>query len=259
MIEKSKIRILQHNVAKSTNIMISCLKYAFDQKIDIIFMQKSWIEKNEIIIFHFAYDRIMSSTSAEMIDQNKKFKIIIFVLKKSTLKITFKSDISNDSDVQILHITNIDIDDCMIINIYNEKNQLSTSNEYTIERSLTKIELSANSIICDNFNAHHAWWNFRIFSSIRTNSLIDWLTKFQCELMNISNEIIFSRQCIMKNDQNRTWILIIDLTFATPHMINKIMNWSINKNVFTESDHEIIKFSIICKNIETIDNFMNDA
>ena len=41
MIEKSKIRILQHNVAKSTNIMISCLKYAFDQKIDIIFMQKS--------------------------------------------------------------------------------------------------------------------------------------------------------------------------------------------------------------------------
>ena len=41
MIEKSKIQILQHNVAKSTNTMISCLKYAFDQKIDIIFMQKS--------------------------------------------------------------------------------------------------------------------------------------------------------------------------------------------------------------------------
>ena len=98
----------------------------------------------------------MSDISTEMIDQNKKFKIIIFVLKKSTLKITFKSDISNDSDVQILHITNIDIDDCMIINIYNEKNQLSTSNEYIIERVLTKIELSANSIICDDFNAHHA-------------------------------------------------------------------------------------------------------
>ena len=99
MIEKSKIWILQHNVAKSTNTMISCLKYAFDQKTDIILMQKSWIENNEIIIFHFAYDRIMFSISAEMIDQNKKFKIIIFVLKKSTLKITFKSDISNDSDV----------------------------------------------------------------------------------------------------------------------------------------------------------------
>ena len=121
MIEKSKIWILQYNIAKSTNIMISCLKYAFDKKIDIIFMQKSWIEKNNVIIFHFAYDRIMSSTSAEMIDQNKKFKIMIFVLKKSTLKITFKFDISNDSNIQILYITNIDIDDCMIINIYNEK------------------------------------------------------------------------------------------------------------------------------------------
>ena len=78
MIEKLKIWILQHNVAKSTNIMISCLKYAFDQKIDIIFMQKSWIEKNDIIIFHFAYDQIMSDTSAEMNDQNKKFRIMIF-------------------------------------------------------------------------------------------------------------------------------------------------------------------------------------
>ena len=117
--------------------------------------------------------RIMSSTSAEMIDQNKKSKIMTFILKKSALKITFRSDISNDSDVQVLHITNIDIDNCMIINMYNEKNQLSTLNEYTIERSLTKIELSANSIICGDFNAHHAWWNFRISSSIRANSLID--------------------------------------------------------------------------------------
>ena len=98
----------------------------------------------------------MSSISAEMIDQNKKFRIMTFVSKKLTLKITFKFDISNDSDFQILHITNIDIDDCMIINIYNEKNQLSTSNEYTIERILTKIKLSANLIICDDFNAHHA-------------------------------------------------------------------------------------------------------
>ena len=98
----------------------------------------------------------MSSTSTEMIDQNKKFKIMIFILKKSALKITSRFDISNDSDIQILHITNIDIDDCIIINLYNEKNQLLTSNEYTIERSLTKIELSTNSIICGDFNAHHA-------------------------------------------------------------------------------------------------------
>ena len=77
--------------------------------------------------------------------------------------------------------------------------------------------------------------------------------------MNISNEITFSRQCIMKNDQNQTSTLIIDLTFATLHMINKITNWSINENAFTESDHEVIEFSIICKNIETVDNFMNDA
>ena len=80
---------------------------------------------------------------------------MIFILKKSTLKISFKFDILNDSNVQILHIINIDINDCMIINIYNEKNQLLTSNKYTIERSLTKIELSTNLIICDDFNVYH--------------------------------------------------------------------------------------------------------
>ena len=63
----------------------------------------------------------------------------------------------------------------------------------------------------------------------------------------------------MKNNQNRTSTSVIDLTFATLHMINKITNWSINENAFTGSDHEIIEFSIIYKNIETVDNFMNDA
>ena len=77
--------------------------------------------------------------------------------------------------------------------------------------------------------------------------------------MNISNEITFSKQCIMKNDQNQTSTLIIDLTFATSHMINKFTNWSINENAATESDYEIFEFLIICKNIETVDNFENEA
>ena len=89
--------------------------------------------------------------------------------------------------------------------------------------------------------------------------MIDWLTKFQCKLINILNEIIFSKQCIMKNDQNQTSTLIIDLTIATSHMINKITNWSINKNAVTESNDEIIEFSIIRKNIETVDNFINNV
>ena len=158
-----------------------------------------------------------------------------------------------------MHIINIDIDDCMIINIYNEKNQLSISNKYTIKRTLTEIKLLTNSIICNDFNAHHAWWNFKNFFSSWTSLLIDWLTKNQCELINILNEIIFSKQCIKKNVQNWMLTLIINLTFAIFHMINKITDWSINENAFTESNHEIIEFSIICKNIETVDNFINDA
>ena len=42
-------------------------------------------------------------------------------------------------------------------------------------------------------------------------------------------------------------------------MINKITNWSINENAATKSDHEIIEFSIIYKNIEIVDNCMNET
>ena len=61
------------------------------------------------------------------------------------------------------------------------------------------------------------------------------------------------------NGQNQTSTSVIDLIFATPHMINKITNQSINKNASTESDHEVIEFSIICKNTETANNSINDA
>ena len=59
----------------------------------------------------------MPDRSVKMIDQNKKLKIMTFVLKKSALKITSRPDIINDPDIQILHITNIDIENCMIYNI----------------------------------------------------------------------------------------------------------------------------------------------
>ena len=104
-----KIRILQHNVAKSINTMISCLEYALTKNSDIILMQKSWIDDNQISISHPSFDRITSLVVSNLIDQIK-FKTMTFISKQSNFHVTSKSDISNDIDVQILHITNVNID-----------------------------------------------------------------------------------------------------------------------------------------------------
>ena len=64
-----------------------------------------------------------------------------FISKQSNFHITSRSDISNDTDVQILHITNVNIDNFLICNVYNEKNQKIDNNEYIINRTLTKIKL----------------------------------------------------------------------------------------------------------------------
>jgi hypothetical protein len=237
---------LQHNCARSTNTMISCLEYDLEKKIDIICMQKSWIESNQIIISHSIFNKILFEQKQNEIH---KQRIITFVSKSFKFSITSRSNLCSNTDIQILNISKTNIKNLTILNVYNEKSQKSNSNEYTIERKLKTIELSKNSIICDDFNVHHQWWNSRITTSIRTNTLIEWLNKFHCELINISNEFTFTRE---------TSNLIIDLTFATIDIASKIIIWSINDDAEIESNHEIIEFSISIENIETMNNSMTE-
>ncbi len=205
-------------------------------------MQKSWIETNQIIISHSTFNKILSEQ-----EKTHKQRIITFVSKFFKFSITSRSNLCADTDIQILNISKTNIENFTIVNVYNEKCQKSNSDEYTIERKLKTINLTKNSIVCDDFNAHHQWWNSRITSSIRANALIEWLNKFNCELINISDEYTFTRE----NSNS-----FIDLTFATTDLASKITSWSINDDAEIDSDHEIIEFSINVENIETVDNCM---
>ena len=155
-------------------------------------MQKSWIENNEIIIFYFAYDRIMSSISTEMIDQNEKFKIIIFVLKKSTLKITSKSDILNDSDFQILHITDIDID-------------RTTGSETSPRYSLGNGPLGLANIWSRLLK--HNWWDF-LYKRVRihSNVFFDFTFNENSSMYDYINRASFEFQPMHVYDQ-QLWFL----------------------------------------------------
>jgi flagellar hook-basal body complex protein FliE len=224
--------------------MISCLEYDLEKKIDIICMQESWIGSNQITIFHSTFNRILLEQKQ---NETHKQRIVTFVFKKFIFFVTSRSNLCSNTDIQIFNISKTNIENFIVLNVYNEKNQKSSSEEYTIERKLTTIDLTKNSIICEDFNVHYQWWNSRITSSIRAKTLIDWLNKFNCELINISDEYTFTRE----NSNS-----VIDLTFATIDLASKITNWSINDDAKIDSDHEIIEFSINVENIETVNNSM---
>jgi hypothetical protein len=66
--------------------------------------------------------------------------------------------LTNDTDIIIIDVFGSNIDTFQIVNIYNEKSLdiESTTTSYTIERSLQNLQLSKETLIVGDFNAHHS-------------------------------------------------------------------------------------------------------
>jgi len=65
--------------------------------------------------------------------------------------------LTSDSDIIIIDISSSNINTFQIINIYNEKSLDLDSDQsnYTVKRSLQHIQLSTETLIAGDFNAHH--------------------------------------------------------------------------------------------------------
>ena len=224
--------------------MQTILEYAV-KNANIVLLQESWIEKNNISISHFAFTKIAFNNDNQT---NFKARTMTFISKSSNVNCTSRYDISNDSDIQILDISS-NIENFMIFNVYNEKNQ-GENQEYTVERKLISLDISEKAIICENFNAHNSWWNSKIQNSIRANALISWINKFNCELINTSDEMTYT-------SHSKTSQSVLDLTFATSKLAENIIDWTTNDEIVTKSDHEVIAFNLLSKNTQKVDSSLN--
>ena len=92
-VESAKLRILQHNCNRSTNVMQTILEYAV-KNADIVLLQEPWIGNDNISISHPAFIKIAFNT-----EQNVKARTMAFVSKNAKLNCTPRYDISNDSDI----------------------------------------------------------------------------------------------------------------------------------------------------------------
>ncbi len=236
------IWILQHNYARSTQIMHACMKFA-KNKTDIVILQESWMRDENITISH----------SSNI--QNTYVRVLIFVAKNvKKFTCTSRSDIVNSEDMQAISIANNKIQKrILLFNIYNEKSQYADDEQlYTIERELAKVMLNSEQkvIIIEDFNAHHSWWNAKISNFIRTKALINWVNLHRCNLINTSDIDTYHSYSSQSS-------LILDLTFASKNMRNQIKNWHIDENADTEFNHEVILFTIVTEKMKLIENSLN--
>ena len=71
---------MQHNIARSTNIMYSCFEIAIKSSIDFVLIQKFWIANdNTTTVSHAAYYCILSNS------QNIRSRIAIYARKQANL------------------------------------------------------------------------------------------------------------------------------------------------------------------------------
>ena len=102
------------------------------------------------------------------------------------------------------------------------------------------LDILEKAVICEDFNGHHSWWNSKVQNSIRLNALISWIYRFTCEFINNIDEMTYTSHLEISQ-----WLL--DLTFATKKLAENIVNWTINDEIVTKWDHEILLFNLLLK------------
>ena len=107
------VKFIQHNCSKLTNAMISCLEYALSNQIDIVLFQEQWTRDQKTIL-HPSFTCIMPKIATY-----RSIVEIFFKKGNHKLQCTPRTDLIDDSDMQIIEITIDEVRKVKIFNIYN--------------------------------------------------------------------------------------------------------------------------------------------
>ena len=150
--QSNHIKVIQHNCVRSMNVMHSCLNSATNTA-DVVLLQEPWIVRDhKTTISHSSFTSLLSPSNLDI-----RPRTMAFISKiRQNLVCTPRSDISKNSDLQVLSISANGISSILVLNIYNEKLQQDNNDQWIIDRGLTAIQLPSRAVICEDFNAHHA-------------------------------------------------------------------------------------------------------
>jgi hypothetical protein len=164
-----------------------------------------------------------------------------------TLEATPRPDIIDDPDCQVIDIRTANIEQFRVFNIYNKRQKTTPPGLYTMERLIDNIELSIidRSLLVGDFNAHHHLWNSNCPSPTRAETIVNLIENQDLQLINEPDIPTY-------NYRNGTGSSVLDLTITTSQLARLTINWLVNSELYTGSDHEVIQFTVISEDIETV-------
>jgi hypothetical protein len=149
---------------------------------------------------------------------------------------TQRTDIYDDPNLQVLEVGTDLIPSFFLLNIYNQCDP--QTNIYTIPDALAPLPLPHRCVITGDLNTHHSLWNSLVQEPKRADELITLIENRHWVLVSIPDEATYHFKNRMKSS-------ILDYTLALPAMSEEVINWAIDTDQATGSDHEVIRFQVI--------------
>lgn len=241
---RNNLKIIHVNLMKSSEATESLLELAIEFDVSILLIQEPKIIKNtsstgEISfhsINHPAFTQILPSIANQVSLDRVVPRTLAYVKKniQNNLQVSMLSDIISDPDCMVLRVQTSG-QQFYIYNIYNQSCQQRTIQPKTFERILWQKELLRPGIIVGDFNMHHPSWDPGSSTSSGADRLIEWADANELCLLNSPGEGTFFRPHMTRET-------VIDLSYSSSHMANRIDDWQILPSV--GSDHKPIYFTI---------------
>ena len=136
-------RFIQHNTAKSTNVMQTILHLARDTA-DIVLIQEPWARFDNNSGSWTTLSHPFFTSILPLVPVQLKPRVATFLSKTAKhISLTPRNDLTNDPDVQYLtlSVTGNSGPPTLILTIYNEKSQSPDNDERTIDRCVIGIPL----------------------------------------------------------------------------------------------------------------------
>jgi ribonuclease HI len=181
---------------------------------------------------------------------NRRARTMAFISTTNPyIQVSERPDLSKDSDLQVLELSTPSIPAVVVANLYNESLPGRIPTPRTIERSLVTKEFPPRTIITGDMNAHHPWWNSAA-NQMRSDALVTWMEDHDYALRNEPDEPTY----YSRTGRSQS---VIDLTFTSPEVDIDVINWAIDDEAHTGSDHLPIRFDIISASLETVESPTN--
>ena len=108
------------------------------------------MSREHMIVSHLSfYNTILSESGLRP-------QVCAFIAWKSAELFTSRLDICQDSNIQAIAVSKLDLSSMLILNIYNKRSEVDFS-FWTVNRILKNIQLLDRAIVDKDFNTYHLW------------------------------------------------------------------------------------------------------